>query len=111
MLLQKLLKILLEDHVAGSNDHVGLLHSLNDFDIVHKSSDIRIINCVYTAVLIEQACKEDYFKDHRGYLMCRLQYDDAEYDYVRLPFGTDTETYGTSLIGRLFGWSTAIDWE
>ena len=57
MLLQKLLKILLEDHVAGSNDHVGLLHSLNDFDIVHKSSDIRIINCIYTAVLIEQELK------------------------------------------------------
>ena len=43
--------------------------------------------------------------------MCRLQYDDAEYDYVRFPFGTDTETYGRSLFGRLFGRSTSIDGE
>ena len=57
MLLQKLLEVLLEDHVAGCNNHIGLLHSLNDFNIVHKSSDIRIINCIHTAVLIEQELK------------------------------------------------------
>ena len=57
MLLQKLLKILLENHVAGCNNHIGLLHSLDHFNIVHKSSDIRIINCIHTAVLIEQELK------------------------------------------------------
>ena len=83
----------------------------NGFYLIADSEEALKSCAQDAAVLIEQACKEDYFKDHRGYLMCRLQYDDAEYDYVRLPFGTDTETYGTSLIGRLFGWSTAIDGE
>ena len=54
MLLQELLEILFENHIAGCDDHIRLLHSLDHLEVVHERGNVRVVNVVDAAVLIEQ---------------------------------------------------------
>lgn len=102
--------LLTKAFLGNQNDPTSSLANGNTFYLIADSEDALEQCGKDAAALIKEVLKEPYFKNHRGYLICRIQYED-DYENVRLPFGTDTTTYGTSLTGRLFGIHSQIDGE
>ena len=52
--LQQILEILCKNPVSGCDDHIVLLHPPDHIEVVMVGTDVRIIDRVHTAVLVEQ---------------------------------------------------------